>query len=179
MATGSDLNKLAFVGMMCMWDAPRPGVCEAVSRLQRGQVDIKMITGDSQETGEAIGERGREEGTHTHTHTHTRTPAAHRLGLCRLATACPCEELETYSPQQLQHSVGQHVSFLSFFLSLFLSFFFLSFCFFGWLVGWLVGVGLGFFSSMLSNKQTHIHKQANQHLQHFFFFLSDLCLLSS
>ena len=55
MASGCDLNQLSFVGMIGMWDPPRPGVENAVSELLGGGVDVKMITGDAKETGEAIG----------------------------------------------------------------------------------------------------------------------------
>ena len=55
MACGSDLNQLSFVGLVGMCDPLRPGVKEAVEELLRGEVDVKMITGDAKETGEAIG----------------------------------------------------------------------------------------------------------------------------
>ena len=55
MASGCDLNQLSFVGMIGMWDPPRLGVESAVSELLGGGVDVKMITGDAKETGEAIG----------------------------------------------------------------------------------------------------------------------------
>ena len=55
MATGQDLSQLAFVGLVGVWDPPRVDVEEAVLVLQSSQVDVKMITGDSRETGEAIG----------------------------------------------------------------------------------------------------------------------------
>ena len=56
MATGRDLSQLSFVGMVGIWDPPREGVEEAVQVLQQSGVDVKMIAGDSWETGEAIGE---------------------------------------------------------------------------------------------------------------------------
>lgn len=56
MASGSDLNSMSFVGLMGMWDPPRRGVEEAIEELKSGGVDVKMITGDAKETGEAIGE---------------------------------------------------------------------------------------------------------------------------
>ena len=55
MACGSDLNQLSFVGLVGMCDPPRPGVKEAIGELLNGEVDVKMITGDAKETGEAIG----------------------------------------------------------------------------------------------------------------------------
>ena len=56
MASGSDMNQLSFVGLVGMCDPLRPGVKEAVKELLSGEVDVKMITGDAKETGEAIGE---------------------------------------------------------------------------------------------------------------------------
>ena len=56
MACGSDLNQLSFVGLVGMWDPPRSGVKTAIAELLDGGVDVKMITGDAKETGEAIGE---------------------------------------------------------------------------------------------------------------------------
>ena len=55
MAMGRDLLQLSFVGMVGMWDPPRVGVERAVSVLQESAVAVKMITGDSRETGQAIG----------------------------------------------------------------------------------------------------------------------------
>ena len=55
MASGIDLNQLSFIGLMAMWDPPRQGVEEAIRELKEGGVDVKMITGDSKETGVAIG----------------------------------------------------------------------------------------------------------------------------
>ena len=56
MACGADLNQLSFVGLIGMWDPPRSGVKNAIAELLEGGVDVKMITGDAKETGEAIGE---------------------------------------------------------------------------------------------------------------------------
>ena len=56
MACGTDLNQLSFVGLVGMWDPPRPGVKNAIDELLQAGVDVKMITGDAKETGEAIGE---------------------------------------------------------------------------------------------------------------------------
>ena len=55
MACGCDLNQLSFVGLVGMCDPPRPGVKAAIEELLNGEVDVKMITGDAKETGEAIG----------------------------------------------------------------------------------------------------------------------------
>lgn len=56
MAYGRDLNSLTFVGVMGMWDPPRDSVNLAITSLHSSGVSVKMITGDSRETGEAIGE---------------------------------------------------------------------------------------------------------------------------
>ena len=55
LAQGEDLNRLCFIGMIGMWDPPRIGVISAISELTNGGVDVKMITGDSLETAQAIG----------------------------------------------------------------------------------------------------------------------------
>ncbi len=55
MASGLDLSQLQFVGMMGMWDPPRETVEGAILRLKESGISIKMITGDAQETGVAIG----------------------------------------------------------------------------------------------------------------------------
>ena len=39
-----------------MWDPPRDGVNIAITSLHSSGVSVKMITGDSKETAEAIGE---------------------------------------------------------------------------------------------------------------------------
>ena len=56
MASGVDLNRLVFVGLMAMWDPPRQGVEMAILRLRESGVSVKLITGDARETAEAIGE---------------------------------------------------------------------------------------------------------------------------
>jgi Ca2+-transporting ATPase len=55
MATGPALTQLSFVGLVGMWDPPRPGVGVAISTLLESGVSVKMITGDARDTGEAIG----------------------------------------------------------------------------------------------------------------------------
>ena len=55
MATGPLLSQLSFVGLVGMWDPPRPGVGVAVATLIESGVSVKMITGDARDTGEAIG----------------------------------------------------------------------------------------------------------------------------
>ena len=56
MASGVDLNRLVFVGLMGMWDPPRQGVEMSILRLRESGVSVKLITGDARETAEAIGE---------------------------------------------------------------------------------------------------------------------------
>lgn len=58
MASGMDLNRLVFVGLMGMWDPPRQGVEMAILRLRESGVSVKLITGDARETAEAIGKKG-------------------------------------------------------------------------------------------------------------------------
>ena len=56
MAHGSSMQELVYVGMVGIIDPPREGVKEAVQMLQATGVDIKMLTGDGEETAVAIGE---------------------------------------------------------------------------------------------------------------------------
>ncbi|KAJ3415912.1 High affinity Ca2+/Mn2+ P-type ATPase-like protein [Chytridiales sp. JEL 0842] len=46
-AFGSSMDNLTFVGFVGMYDPPRPGVSDAISRLVGGGVKVVMITGDS------------------------------------------------------------------------------------------------------------------------------------
>lgn len=54
-ASGPELGKLTFLGLVGIIDPPRSGVKEAVATLIGSGVAIKMITGDSQETAVSIG----------------------------------------------------------------------------------------------------------------------------
>ncbi len=54
-ASGSEMGKLTFLGLVGIIDPPRSGVKEAVGTLKSSGVAIKMITGDSQETAVSIG----------------------------------------------------------------------------------------------------------------------------
>lgn len=54
-ASGPELGKLTFLGLVGIIDPPRSGVKEAVGTLIGSGVAIKMITGDSQETAISIG----------------------------------------------------------------------------------------------------------------------------
>ncbi|XP_054164336.1 calcium-transporting ATPase type 2C member 1-like [Oppia nitens] len=56
-AYGSKLDDLAFVGMVGILDPPRPGVRESIRTLQASGVNVKMLTGDSQDTACAIATR--------------------------------------------------------------------------------------------------------------------------
>ncbi|KAG0142070.1 hypothetical protein CROQUDRAFT_663012 [Cronartium quercuum f. sp. fusiforme G11] len=54
MAYGFDSDHLIFSGLQGITDPPRKGVAEAVALLQRGGVQVVMITGDSEFTAAAI-----------------------------------------------------------------------------------------------------------------------------
>ncbi|KAH9809885.1 hypothetical protein DFH28DRAFT_903681 [Melampsora americana] len=54
MAYGFDSDHLIFTGLQGMTDPPRKGVSDAVAALQRGGVQVVMITGDSEFTALAI-----------------------------------------------------------------------------------------------------------------------------
>lgn len=45
---------LVFAGFVAMYDPPRKGVADAISHLQRGGVQVVMITGDGEETALSI-----------------------------------------------------------------------------------------------------------------------------
>lgn len=53
-ASGSSLENLTFLGLLGIYDAPRPGVEGAVKVLQQGGIQIKMVTGDSKITAQSI-----------------------------------------------------------------------------------------------------------------------------
>lgn len=55
MAQGPKSDELTFVGMVGILDPPRPGAIEAIRTLQSSGVQVKMLTGDSEETACAIG----------------------------------------------------------------------------------------------------------------------------
>ncbi|KAM8947121.1 calcium-transporting ATPase type 2C member 2 [Pelodytes ibericus] len=55
LASGSELGKLMFLGLIGIIDPPRSGVNEAVQTLLESGVAVKMITGDALETAQAIG----------------------------------------------------------------------------------------------------------------------------
>lgn len=55
MASGPELGKLTFLGLVGIIDPPRAGVREAVQVLFESGVSVKMVTGDALETAVAIG----------------------------------------------------------------------------------------------------------------------------
>uniref|UniRef100_A0A8C0QUS5 Calcium-transporting ATPase n=1 Tax=Canis lupus dingo TaxID=286419 RepID=A0A8C0QUS5_CANLU len=55
LASGPELGKLTFLGLVGIIDPPRAGVKEAVKVLCQSGVSVKMITGDGLETASAIG----------------------------------------------------------------------------------------------------------------------------
>ena len=56
MAYGPSMSELVFIGMVGILDPPRQGVRESICTLISSGVQIKMVTGDSEETAMAIGE---------------------------------------------------------------------------------------------------------------------------
>ncbi|NXW03579.1 AT2C2 ATPase, partial [Fregetta grallaria] len=56
LASGPELGKLTFLGLVGIIDPPRAGVREAVQALFESGVSVKMITGDALETAVAIGQ---------------------------------------------------------------------------------------------------------------------------
>ncbi|NWW75204.1 AT2C2 ATPase, partial [Climacteris rufus] len=56
LASGPELGKLTFLGLVGIIDPPRPGVREAVQVLLESGVSVKMVTGDALETAVAIGQ---------------------------------------------------------------------------------------------------------------------------
>lgn len=57
LASGPELGKLTFLGLIGIIDPPRAGVKEAVQVLSESGLSVKMITGDALETALAIGTR--------------------------------------------------------------------------------------------------------------------------
>uniref|UniRef100_A0A2K6S2A3 Calcium-transporting ATPase n=1 Tax=Saimiri boliviensis boliviensis TaxID=39432 RepID=A0A2K6S2A3_SAIBB len=55
LASGPELGRLTFLGLMGIIDPPRTGVKEAIQFLSESGVSVKMITGDALETALAIG----------------------------------------------------------------------------------------------------------------------------
>ncbi|ORX83353.1 PMR1-type calcium-transporting P-type ATPase [Anaeromyces robustus] len=57
MAMGTDMNNLAFVGFVAMYDPPRIGVGNAINTVMDSGVKIVMITGDSEGTAISIAQK--------------------------------------------------------------------------------------------------------------------------
>ncbi|XP_026346518.1 calcium-transporting ATPase type 2C member 2 [Ursus arctos] len=55
LASGPELGRLTFLGLVGIIDPPRAGVKEAVRVLSQSGVSVKMVTGDGLETASAIG----------------------------------------------------------------------------------------------------------------------------
>lgn len=55
LAYGPDPSSLIFCGLQAIMDPPRKGVADAISLLNSAQVQVVMITGDSEETALSIG----------------------------------------------------------------------------------------------------------------------------
>ncbi|XP_007528427.1 calcium-transporting ATPase type 2C member 2 isoform X2 [Erinaceus europaeus] len=87
LASGPELGKLTFLGLMGIIDPPRAGVKEAVQVLSESGVSVKMITGDALETALAIGRH---------------------IGLCNgKLKALSGEEVESMEQGQLAKQVGK------------------------------------------------------------------------
>jgi Ca2+-transporting ATPase len=57
MAKGDTESELSFLGLVTLWDAPRPEAADAVRAAREAGISVLMITGDHPETARAIGER--------------------------------------------------------------------------------------------------------------------------
>ncbi|XP_076036714.1 secretory pathway calcium atpase isoform X2 [Oratosquilla oratoria] len=55
LARGTSLDELVYLGLVCIMDPPREGVRHSISTLLETGVKVKIITGDAQETANAIG----------------------------------------------------------------------------------------------------------------------------
>lgn len=55
LAYGPDPSNLIFCGLQAIMDPPRKGVADAISLLNTAQIQVVMITGDSEETALSIG----------------------------------------------------------------------------------------------------------------------------
>lgn len=54
-AYGTKLEELIFLGLVGILDPPRPGVRDSIRTLHGSGVQVKMLTGDAEETALAIG----------------------------------------------------------------------------------------------------------------------------
>lgn len=57
LATGTNLNQLKFLGLVGILDPPRPGVRDSIETLHSSGVNVKMLTGDSEETACTVAAR--------------------------------------------------------------------------------------------------------------------------
>ncbi|CAN7991005.1 unnamed protein product, partial [Ixodes hexagonus] len=57
LASGTHLNQLKFLGLVGILDPPRPGVREAIETLHSSGVNVKMLTGDAEETACTVAAR--------------------------------------------------------------------------------------------------------------------------
>ncbi|KAH8018254.1 hypothetical protein HPB51_000865 [Rhipicephalus microplus] len=57
LASGTNLNQLRFLGLVGILDPPRPGVRDSIETLHSSGVNVKMLTGDSEETACTIAAR--------------------------------------------------------------------------------------------------------------------------
>ena len=55
LAYGPDMNSLIFAGVVGIMDPPREGVRDAIYTLMGSGVNVKMLTGDSEQTAKAVG----------------------------------------------------------------------------------------------------------------------------
>ncbi|XP_072587508.1 calcium-transporting ATPase type 2C member 2 isoform X2 [Vulpes vulpes] len=87
LASGPELGKLTFLGLVGIIDPPRAGVKEAVKVLCQSGVSVKMITGDGLETASAIGRN---------------------IGLCNgKLKAMSGEEVESMEQEELADCIGK------------------------------------------------------------------------
>ncbi|CAD7689217.1 unnamed protein product [Nyctereutes procyonoides] len=87
LASGPELGKLTFLGLVGIIDPPRAGVKEAVKVLCQSGVSVKMITGDGLETASAIGKN---------------------IGLCTgKLKAMSGEEVESMEQEELANCIGK------------------------------------------------------------------------
>ncbi|KAI4571962.1 hypothetical protein MJG53_014068 [Ovis ammon polii x Ovis aries] len=87
LASGPELGKLTFLGLIGIIDPPRAGVKEAVQVLSESGLSVKMITGDALETALAIGRN---------------------IGLCNgKLSAMSGEEVESTEQGELAKRVGK------------------------------------------------------------------------
>lgn len=87
LAYGHDMSSMVFVGMVGIMDPPRDGVRDAIYTLMGSGVNIKMVTGDSEQTAKAVGAR---------------------LGLYAAgAVAMSGDELDSLEMGQLRRVIGQ------------------------------------------------------------------------